>query len=205
MCDSLVNFATLIAWMCFVYFVEGQVQVVSARFALIPDFAFTFKYWASGETEKCSVCLDDMGPGDAKTITLVQCRHALHHACAELWFKRGATCPMCRAPVCIARRLVPKLSHRAAQVLLLVSWAVVLARRITDEGNTRRWFVVVLMDVSVWCLLMCGLYVAERTVRAAWRDVAPTFVIACILFTALGAYDGSVNECSWGTTLFAIR
>ena len=47
----------------------------------------------------CSICLEDYQVGDEKKS--LSCPHAFHKGCIDQWLKRVASCPVCKAEVCM--------------------------------------------------------------------------------------------------------
>ncbi len=52
------------------------------------------------DEDKCAVCLCKL---DDKTCML-ECGHKFHTTCIFTWFKKKASCPMCRGKVCLLNR-----------------------------------------------------------------------------------------------------
>nr|CAB3477037.1 unnamed protein product [Digitaria exilis] len=46
----------------------------------------------------CAVCLGELEAGE-KARALSRCGHRFHVECIDAWFRRNATCPLCRADV----------------------------------------------------------------------------------------------------------
>lgn len=49
---------------------------------------------SAGNAPACAVCKDDFVTGD-ETV-LLRCSHRYHEECIVPWFRRAATCPVCR-------------------------------------------------------------------------------------------------------------
>jgi len=47
--------------------------------------------------ERCGICLEDYSSDDV--LIELECKHALHEKCLEMWLKDKSTCPLCRAKV----------------------------------------------------------------------------------------------------------
>ena len=46
----------------------------------------------------CGICLEDFAVGD-EIRKLPHCKHVLHKACGDQWFRRVATCPICKTDI----------------------------------------------------------------------------------------------------------
>lgn len=47
-----------------------------------------------GEDVQCSICLNSITSG--QDVTSLTCEHTFHSQCIQRWFRRNATCPVCR-------------------------------------------------------------------------------------------------------------
>ena len=45
----------------------------------------------------CVICLDDFESG--QVIRQLPCNHSFHSDCVDIWLRKNATCPNCRAPI----------------------------------------------------------------------------------------------------------
>lgn len=48
-----------------------------------------------GDDVQCSICLNNITTG--QDVTSLSCEHTFHSQCIQRWFRRNATCPVCRA------------------------------------------------------------------------------------------------------------
>jgi hypothetical protein len=48
-----------------------------------------------GDDVQCSICLNNITTG--QDVTSLPCDHMFHSQCIQRWFRRNATCPVCRA------------------------------------------------------------------------------------------------------------
>mmetsp|Transcript_14869 Transcript_14869/g.42900 ORF Transcript_14869/g.42900 Transcript_14869/m.42900 type:complete len:150 (-) Transcript_14869:73-522(-) len=46
----------------------------------------------------CGICLEDFAVGD-EIRKLPRCKHVLHKACGDQWFRRVASCPTCKTEI----------------------------------------------------------------------------------------------------------
>ena len=54
------------------------------------------------ETEKCSICLENVGFRENEEnvkLSLLPCEHVFHHLCIVKWLQTSHTCPLCRYPM----------------------------------------------------------------------------------------------------------
>ena len=49
-----------------------------------------------GAASCCAICLEEMKQGESMRVVAV-CGHCFHACCADPWFARQASCPLCRA------------------------------------------------------------------------------------------------------------
>ncbi|KAK8469242.1 hypothetical protein PHAVU_005G028032 [Phaseolus vulgaris] len=57
------------------------------------------------ETEKCSICLENVGFRENEEnvkLSLLPCEHVFHHLCIVKWLQRSHTCPLCRYPMLVS-------------------------------------------------------------------------------------------------------
>jgi hypothetical protein len=67
----------------------------------------------------CSICLD------AKTTIQLMCDHQFHEECAESWFKKKLSCPMCRTDVHFIKVKCEKMCRR----YMLLRWVDYVAAK----------------------------------------------------------------------------
>lgn len=48
-----------------------------------------------GDDVQCSICLNNISTG--QDVTRLACEHTFHSHCIQTWFRRGTSCPVCRA------------------------------------------------------------------------------------------------------------
>lgn len=60
------------------------------------------------QEDDCPICLmvlEDTGVGPQKVYSLLNCHHAFHEVCLDLWIAKcqskevASTCPSCRSPI----------------------------------------------------------------------------------------------------------
>ncbi|XP_068476905.1 E3 ubiquitin-protein ligase At1g12760-like [Phaseolus vulgaris] len=56
------------------------------------------------ETEKCSICLENIGFRENEEnvkLSSLSCEHVFHHLCIVKWLQTSYTCPLCRYPMLV--------------------------------------------------------------------------------------------------------
>lgn len=50
----------------------------------------------SAEERRCTICLQDIGDGDADSPVRLPCLHVFGDRCIKRWLEEEGTCPLCR-------------------------------------------------------------------------------------------------------------
>ena len=66
---------------------------------------FSISPFLKMETEKCSICLENVGFRENEEnvkLSSLPCEHVFHHLCIVNWLQTSHTCPLCRYPMLVS-------------------------------------------------------------------------------------------------------
>ena len=99
---------------------------------------------------QCSICLDNLPRRNRKTIQL-GCSHIYHAPCILDWFKRNASCPLCRNDLLVKEEEIPVV-HEVVRDLIKPSQPLHMGWRLMRCFG--KIFIIVICIIVILLLLV---------------------------------------------------